>query len=113
MWTRQHPTIEIDQAIDGISDDGNEIYEFLQRKSIKNYLLVGVHANRCILNRSFGIKQMLKMGMNVILVRDLTDVIYNPAKPPFISIEEAKRRVVEYIEKYFCPTISSENIIQK
>jgi len=109
-WSRQHPAIEIDQEKDWISDDGLEIYSLMQQMGVKNLIIMGVHTNMCILNRSFGIKQMVRWGVNVTLVRDLTDAMYNPAMPPYVSHEEGTRLVVEYIEKFWCPTILSKEL---
>ncbi|MFX0098879.1 MAG: isochorismatase family protein [Candidatus Hodarchaeota archaeon] len=113
VWTRQHEGIEIDQEKDVISDLGMEIYSFLKQKGIKNYIIMGVHTNMCILNRGFGIIQMLKWGFNVYLVRDLTDAIYNPEMPPYVNLEEATRMMVEYIEKFLSPSISSDDLLKK
>ena len=111
-WSRQHPAIQIDQDRDGISDDGREIYSFFQQQGIKHLLLMGVHTNMCVLNRSFGIKQMVGWGVDVALARDLTDAMYNPAMPPYVSHEEGTRLVVGYIEKFWCPTISSRELMR-
>ena len=110
-WHRQHPGIEIDQEKDGISDNGQEVYNLMQQRGIKNLIIMGVHTNMCVLGRSFAIKQMVKWGVNVALVRNLTDAMYNPAKPPYVSHEEGTRLVVEYIEKFWCPSISSEELM--
>lgn len=112
-WTRQHPAIEIDQERDGVSDNGQEIWSFMQAKGIKRLLIMGVHTNMCILNRSFAIGPMVKRGVPVVLVRDLTDAMYNPAMPPRVSHDEGTRLVVDYIEKYFCPTMASEQILNQ
>ena len=109
-WSRQHPAIEI-QDEDGISDDGLEIYSFLQRFGIRTVLIMGVHTNMCVLNRSFGIKALVRWGVDAVLVRDLTDALYNPAKCPYVSHDEGTRLVVEYIEKHWCPTIAGEDLI--
>jgi hypothetical protein len=111
-WSRQHPEIEIDADRDVISDDGAEIYAFMQQRGIEHLLLMGVHTNMCVLNRSFGIKQMIRWGVDVALVRDLTDTMYNPAMPPYVSHEEGTRLVVAYIEKFWCPTTDSANVIK-
>jgi nicotinamidase-related amidase len=111
-WSRQHPAIEIDEARDGISDSGQEIWNFMQARGIRNVLILGVHTNMCILNRSFAIKAMAERGVNVALVRDLTDAMYNPARSPYVSHEEGTRLVVEYIEKFWCPTILSEDLLK-
>ena len=111
VWTRQHPVIEIDQEGDVISDNGREHYSLYRQRSIKNILIMGVHTNMCILGRSFAIKQMVRWDFNVALIRDLTDAMYNPAKPPYVSHEEGTRLIVEYIEKFWCPTVSSGELM--
>lgn len=108
-WSRQHSAIEI-QDEDGISDDGLEIYSFLQHIAINTVLIMGVHTNMCVLNRSFGIKALVRWGVDIALVRDLTDALYNPAMRPFVSHDEGTRLVVEYIEKFWCPTITSGDL---
>ena len=109
-WSRQHPGIEIDQDRDGISDDGREVYSYLQSVGAGYVLMMGVHTNMCVLNRSFGIKRMVKWGVEMALVRDLTDTMYNPARAPYVSHAEGTRLVVEYIEKFWCPTVGSEDL---
>lgn len=111
VWTRQNAAIEIDQNRDVISDNGREIYSFLQQKKIKHVIIMGVHTNICILNRTFGIKQMVRWGVDIMLCRDLTDSMYNPAKPPYVSHDEGTGLVVEYIEKFWCPSIVSNDLL--
>jgi nicotinamidase-related amidase len=107
VWSRQHPAIRIDHAKDVISDDGRELYCLYRQIGIKNVIIMGVHTNMCILNRGFAIKQMVKWGFDVTLVRDLTDSMYDPAQPPYVSHQEGTQLVVAYIEKFWCPTIDS------
>jgi nicotinamidase-related amidase len=107
---RQHPGLVIDQEQDGISSDGQEIWNFIKDKKIKLVLILGVHTNACILNRPFAIKQMVKWQMPIALVRDLTDASYNPFTPPYVSHEEGTSLVIEYIEKFWCPTVSIKDI---
>ncbi|MCC2684568.1 MAG: isochorismatase hydrolase [Paenibacillaceae bacterium] len=108
VWSRQHPQIAIDQERDAISDNGREVYRYFIAHGIRNVIFLGVHTNMCILNRSFAIKNMVGWGFNAALIRDLTDAMYDPADPPYVSHEEGTRLVIEYIEKFWCPTISSE-----
>mgnify|MGYP001163315987 CR=1 FL=1 len=110
-WTRQHAGIIVDDSRDVISDNGREIYSYLHRQHIALLLVLGVHTNMCVLNRSFGIKQMVRWGVPVALVRDLTDSMYNPARAPYVSHAEGTRLVVEYIEKFWCPTVVSTELI--
>jgi hypothetical protein len=72
---------------------------------------MGVHTNMCVLGRSFGIRQMTRWGMNCILVRDLTDTMYNPAMPPKVAHDEGTELVVQHIEKYWAPTLLSKDLL--
>lgn len=108
---REHPAIDI-LGYDGISDSGVEIYNYLKQERIKNVVFMGVHANKCVLVRSFGIRQMVGLGMNIVLVRDLTDATYDPRKWPYVSHTRGTELVVEHIETYWCPSILSEDLIR-
>ncbi|GMA61092.1 hypothetical protein NZD89_15645 [Alicyclobacillus fastidiosus] len=110
VWASQHPSIEIDQGRDVISDDEKEIYSFITHHSIKNVLVLGVHTNMCILNRPFGIKKLTSWQIHTTLIRDLTDAMYNPAKPPYVSHDQGTQLVIEYIEKFWCPTADSRSL---
>jgi nicotinamidase-related amidase len=110
-WTREHPAIDI-VGFDGVSDNGQEIYNFCKQEGITNVALMGVHTNICILNRGFGIRQMTRLGFQVILARDLTDSMYDPRERPFVSHARGTELVIEHIESKWCPTILSEDLIQ-
>ncbi|MFB3891863.1 MAG: isochorismatase family protein [Phycisphaerae bacterium] len=110
-WTRQHKAIEIDQRRDGITVSGSEVYNYMQLHGIEQYLIMGVHTGMCILHRTFGIKQMVRWGVPTALVRDMTDAIYNPQMPPYVSHEEGTALVVGFIEKFWCPTIASGDLM--
>jgi nicotinamidase-related amidase len=110
-WTREHPGLPI-AAADMISDNGAEIYSFLRQRGIQTLLFMGVHANMCILNRSFAIKRMTALGIHCILVRDLTDAMYNPEDPPHVSHEAGTQLVIEYIEAYWCPSTTSADLLR-
>ena len=111
VWTRQHADVHIDPERDVIADDGQLVYSMMAARGIGNLIIMGVHTNMCILNRSFAIKKMVRWGVRVALIRDLTDTMYNPAKPPYVSHEEGTRLVVEFIEKFWCPTILSQDVV--
>lgn len=110
-WTRQHSGIPV-AAVDLISDKGTEIYSALRARNATHLLVMGVHTNMCILNRTFAIKQMTRWGMRCILVRDLTDAMYDPADAPRVSHARGTELVIEHIEKYWCPTTTSAEILR-
>jgi nicotinamidase-related amidase len=108
-WTCEHPGIKIAPE-DYISDNGREIYNLLRSRGIETVFYTGVHANMCILNRSFAIKQMTKWGVHCVLLRDLTDAMYDPQDAPHVTHQQGTELVVEYIEKYWSPTALSDEL---
>ena len=102
--------LDIDDG-DAISDRGVEIWNLLEARGINNVILLGVHTNMCVLGRPFGLRQMAKNGKNVVLMRDMTDTMYNPAQWPFVSHFTGTDLIVEHIEKYVCPTITSADFL--
>lgn len=110
-WKRQIDLIKIDNDRDYITDSGVENWNILESKKINNVMVLGVHTNMCVLGRPFGLRQLAKNNKNVVLVRDLTDTMYNPKMPPFVSHFAGTDLIVRHIEKYVCPTISSEDIV--
>jgi nicotinamidase-related amidase len=110
-WTRQHPALEIDAAVDAISADGREVYNLVRMWDVAQTLIMGVHTNMCVLNRSFAIKQMVRWGVPIALVRDLTDTMYNPAMSPYVDHAEGTALVVGYIERFWCPSIESADLL--
>lgn len=110
-WQRQHPGLTIDADRDFITDAGDEVWSILEARDIDNVILVGVHTNMCVLGRPFGLRQMAKNGKNVVLMRDMTDTMYNPDAWPHVSHFEGTQRIVRYIERYVCPTITSAQVV--
>jgi nicotinamidase-related amidase len=110
VWTREIATLEI-KPIDGISDKGEEVYNLMRRKEVENVIVMGVHTNMCVLNRPYAIKALVNKGMNVALMRDLTDTMYNPQMPPKVDHFAGTDLVIEFIEKYWCPSLTSDQIL--
>jgi nicotinamidase-related amidase len=110
-WRRQHPAIQIDQDRDLITDSGQELYNVLRQHDIRQVIMMGVHTNMCVLERSFGIKQLVRWGIDVALARNLTDTMYNPAMPPYVSHDQGTGLVVAYIEKFWCPSVELSEVI--
>ncbi|PYL01487.1 MAG: isochorismatase [Verrucomicrobia bacterium] len=109
-WTRENAKLDIGE-FDGISDNGEEVYRFLRQLGVKYLIVMGVHTNMCVLNRSFAIRQMTRWGIHCMLARDLTDTMYNPALRPFVRHDQGTELVVEHIEKYWCPSLLSGDLV--
>jgi len=111
VWTRQIESIEIDDERDFVSANGSEIWNVLEERGIANVMLVGVHTNMCVLGRPFGLRNLSRFGKTALLVRDLTDTMYNPKSWPHVSHFRGNDLIVEHIEKYVCPTFASNQIL--
>jgi len=111
-WTRQIALINIAPG-DAITDNGQETVNLLAARGIDNVILCGVHLNMCVLGRPFAIRQMVKLGKNVALMRDLTDTMYNPERPPGVDHFTGTDLVIGHVEKFWCPTFTSQDITGK
>ena len=109
-WTRQHAGVWIDPERDAISDDGRELLACYRQRGIETVLLAGVHTNMCVLMRSFSIKQLVRWGIPVFLVRDLTDCMYNPAQSPYVSHAAGLELAINYIEQFWCPSVTGAEL---
>jgi nicotinamidase-related amidase len=109
-WTRQHPAVEI-HPVDAMSDDGAEVHRLFAQGGIKRVMVTGVHTNMCVLGRSFGIRQLVRWGYECVLVRDLTDAMYDPADPPYVPHDEGTALVVGHIERHWCPSALADDIV--
>ena len=110
-WTRENAIIPITKD-DLISTDGIEIYRNLRSRDIDTVMYVGVHANICILKRSFALRQMRAWGVRCLLIRDLTDAMYNPHDAPYVSHEQGTELVIGHIERFLAPSIVSSDLVQ-
>lgn len=109
-WKSQHPDIKIAEQ-DAISDSGQEIYNLMAQHHIDNVIMLGVHTNMCVLGRPFGIRQMHKLGKNVVLVRDLTDTMYNHRMSPYVPHEKGTELVIKHVETYWAPSVESKDLM--
>lgn len=110
-WGAQHPAIAIDPANDYISDRGDEVWAILKHHRIEHVVMIGVHTNMCVLGRPFGLRQLVNQGMDVVLVRDLTDCMYNPNRWPYVDHYSGNDLMISYVENVVCPTITSDQIL--
>jgi nicotinamidase-related amidase len=110
-WSRETPLLTIAPG-DVISDRGKEIYNVLRERGINTVFFMGVHVNMCILNRTFGIRQLSRWGVHCVLVRDLTDAMYHSSSRPFVSHAAGTELVIEYIEQHYAPTVTSADLMQ-
>lgn len=108
-WSRQIAALEIADA-DYIAENA-EAYNIIRARALENAVVLGVHTNMCVLGRPFSIRNMVTKGIRVVLCRDLTDAMYNPARPPYVSHFTGVDRVIDHIERYWCPSIVSSDLL--
>lgn len=109
-WSRQIAAIEVAEA-DAVTSLGGEIWNLLEERGIQNVLLMGVHTNMCVSARPFGLRNLNRAGKNAVLVRDLTDSMYNPAKKPFCSHRRGTELVIGHIETYIAGSVDSRELL--
>jgi nicotinamidase-related amidase/type 1 glutamine amidotransferase len=108
-WKHQIDTLEIKEG-DAITDSAEAYYLMVQR-GITNLIVLGVHGNMCVLGRPFSIRQMVHRGVNVVFMRDMIDTMYNSRMPPQVSHYSGTDLIIEHIEKYWCPSITSVDFL--
>ncbi len=108
-WRRQIDTLQIMPG-DAVTDSA-EAYYLMRERGIDNVIIMGVHTNICVLGRPFGIRQLVEQGQRVVLCRDLTDTMYNHRSRPYVNHFTGTDLVIEHIERYWCPTITSVDLL--
>lgn len=111
VWTRQSQAISIDDT-DAVTEDGQELFSLLRERGIQRVCVCGVHLNMCLLGRGFGIRPLTgPMGMTCVLLRDLTDTMYNPRAPPYIEHFAGTALCVRHVEAHACATAHSSQLL--
>jgi nicotinamidase-related amidase/type 1 glutamine amidotransferase len=108
-WTRQIATLEIAEG-DAITDSA-EAYYLMRQRGIRNVIVMGVHLNMCVLGRPFAIRQLVAQDLNVVLMRDLTDTMYNSRRAPYVSHFVGTDLMIQHVEEHWCPTITSVDFL--
>jgi nicotinamidase-related amidase len=111
-WTRQIAAIALAPE-DALTDNGQETWNLLAERGITNVILAGVHLNMCVLGRPFAIRQQVYLGKNVALMRDLTDTMYNPERPPGVDHFTGTDLVIAHVERHWCPSFTSTDLTGK
>jgi nicotinamidase-related amidase len=111
-WKRQIAAIELAPE-DALTDNGQETWNLLAERGITNVILCGVHLNMCVLGRPFAIRQQVYLGKNVALMRDMTDTMYNPERPPGVDHFTGTDLVIAHVERHWCPSFTSSDITGK
>lgn len=68
---------------------------------------MGVHTNRCVVGRPYGIRQLVRFGKRPVLCRDLTDAFHRDPRGHRWGTEQ----VVAHIERRWCPSVTSDQLV--
>lgn len=105
-WTHQIESIEI-ASTDAVTDAGEELLALLEERGIDDVVVMGVHANRCVLGRPYGIRQLVYWGKRPVLCRDLTDAYHRDAR----GHDRGNEQMIAHIERFWCPTLTSDQLL--
>ncbi len=108
-WRGQISAIEIYGG--DVLTDSAEIYSVYADRGVDTVLFTGVHTNMCVLGRPFGIRRSVELDYRVLLVRDLTDTMYNPSRRPWVDHFTGTDIVVQHIETWWCSSVTSDQIV--
>ncbi|MCP5520071.1 MAG: ThuA domain-containing protein [Verrucomicrobiales bacterium] len=108
-WSRQIATLEIAEG-DAITDSA-EAYYLMRQRGIRNVIVMGVHLNMCVLGRPFAIRQLVAQDLNVVLMRDMTDTMYNSRMAPYVSHFVGTDLMIRHVEEHWCPTTTSVDFL--
>lgn len=98
-WTRQHAAIEIAPG-DLITDRGDEVYSAIASLGATAVAMAGVHTDRCVLDRPFGIRQLRRWGVDCTLLRDLTEAFW----------PNETAAILEHIDRHLCRVRASDDV---
>lgn len=105
-WTHQIESIVVASA-DAITDDGNELLGLLEQRGMEDVVVMGVHLNRCVLGRPYGIRQLVYWGKRPVLCRDLTDSYHRDPRGHLWGNDQ----MIAHVERYWCPTLTSDQLV--
>jgi len=114
-WKSQHPELVIEGGdLIGDCNNSQELVNFCKQRGITHLIYMGVHTNMCVCYRGFGMVSMKRLGLEPILVRDLTDAAagngFDPdtgKANPALVLGKGTDAVVAHIETHIAATIAS------
>lgn len=119
VWTRQHRDLTI--ADDDLICDANnaaELLDLCQERKIDAVIYCGVASNMCVCDRSVGMFNMRRHGLNTYFIRDLVESITANGVDPMTGKPDATftpakgtQRTEQFLEANVAPSIESEQLL--
>lgn len=107
--------LNYDLICDEYSDKNPEKEEWhffhaLKALGIENILIMGAYLNSSLIYSKYGIKNLVALKYNVVLVEDLVDGMFPKEEMPYKNHFDVQDEVLEYIRQYLCPTTRTTDI---
>ena len=77
-----------------------ELANLVAARSIDTVLYSGVATNMCVMEREWGMQNAARMGLDTVILRELTETAFSPYDSPYVSKEDSTALMVAYIEKF-------------
>jgi nicotinamidase-related amidase len=95
-------------STDAVTDNGAELLALLEAGGIEDVVVMGVHLNRCVLGRPYGIRQLVYWGKRPVLCRDLTDSYHRDPR----GHRWGNEAMIAHVERFWCPTVTSDELVE-
>ena len=105
----KHIPASVEPAGDDVAvATGDELQLLCREKRIRHLVYVGFATNFCVLNKSYGVRQMSKRGYNIVLIRDATTAVESSET---VNGLWATRAAVFHVEIDVGVTVTAETFI--
>lgn len=99
-WDLIRPNLSISPAVEVKEDDvvvadGDELHEVLAGKKIFHLIYAGFATNWCVLGKDYGIRNMARVGYNIVFLRDCTTGVEFPDTLDQLFVTEIAVREIE------------------
>lgn len=95
-WNKINNNINILDSDYIIDNNLQNLYNIIVYHKIKNIIYCGFALNIYILNREIGIKNTIRLDLNIYINTDLVEIFCNLKKSKFKSKEEVKNYILNY-----------------
>lgn len=111
-WTALNPTLKIRDG-DYIACGGQEMYNICQARGLTHLIYSGIHTNICVIGKPGAAVNMVKLGLNCALARDLTDAFTAYSPQVKFTPDYGTSVFIRYVERNLVPTVDLYAALQK
>ena len=110
-WNAMNPDFIMDDN-DLMPNSRETLYALAKKRGITHLIYMGVHTQVCLLGKDLGLRNMLALGFECILARDLTDSYpdYDPARD--VYPDDLTAKTLAHFEKHLCATVNMKEALE-